>query len=283
LSNQIANNIGIGFGSRIREETGSTIEDIAKAYVVCVEVFGLYDTWRKLERMDNVLREQDRYEIFREVSGLLERSISWLLRNQPADFNVSEVIKRYKPDTQALMTVISTAIIGRSRKNYLATRRSFIKYRLPAALAQELVDKTTLASAFDIIEIKTSLGTEIEYVAKLFYVVSERLQLHWIRSAISKTIVRNHWNHLAILNLRNDLHANQHNLTELILQGVADKRQTRRAMALWEEQNAVALERYDEILKEFSAMRTVDFPTISVAVAEVRRLVQINKFEPQLQ
>jgi glutamate dehydrogenase len=281
LSNQIANNIGIGFGSRIREETGATIEDIAKAYVVCVEVFGLYDTWRKLEKLDNVVREVDRYESFRAVSGLLERSISWLLRNQLSDFNVSEVIKRYKADTHSLMGVISSAIIGRSRKNYLASRRRFVKFRLPTALAQELVDKTTLAAAFDIIEIKTSLGIDIEIVAKLFFTISERLQFHWIRGAISQTIVRNHWNHLAILNLRNDLHANQRNLTELVLQTVDNKRHTSRAMANWEQQNAVALERYDGMLNEFSAMRSCDFSTISVAISEVRRLVQLCKREPQ--
>ena len=277
LSNQIANNIGIGFGSRIREETGSTIEDIAKAYVVCVEVFDLYDTWWKLEKLDNVVQEEYRYQSFRAVSGLLERSISWLLRNQPSDFNVSELIKRYKTDTQTLMGAISRSIIGRSRKSYLANKRSFIKYRLPAALAQELVDKSTLASAFDIIEIKIDLATEIEPVAKLFYALSERLQLHWIRGAISQTVVRNHWNNLAILNLRNDLHANQHNLTELVLQTVDNKRQTGKALALWEQQNAVALERYDSTLNEFSAMRSCDFQTISVAVSEVRRLVQLGK------
>ena len=282
LSNQIANNIGIGFGSRIREETGSTIEDIAKAYVVCVEVFNLFDTWRKLEKLDNVVHEEYRYESFREVSGLLERSISWLLRNQPPDFNVSEVIARYKADTQGLMKSISNAIIGRSRKNYMANKRRFVKYRLPAVLAKELVDKATLASAFDIIEIKLSLGIEIENVAKVFYAVSERLQLHWIRGAISQTIVRNHWNHLAILNLRNDLHANQRNLAELVLQTVENKRHTSRAMAIWEDQNALALERYDGILNEFSAMRSCDFPTISVAVSEVRRLVQLSKRELQV-
>ena len=144
---------------------------------------------------------------------------------------------------------------------------------------QELVDKTTLASAFDIIEIKTTLDAEIEDVARLFYAISERLQLHWIREAISHTIVRNHWNHLATLNLRNDLHANQHNLTELVLQCVENKRHTGKAMAIWEQQNAVALERYDSILNEFSAMRSCDFQTISVAVSEVRRLVQLGKRE----
>jgi len=281
LSNQIANNIGIGFGSRIREETGSTIEDIAKAYVVCVEVFGLYDTWRKLERLDNVVNENDRYESFRAVSGLLERSISWLLRHQPADFNVSEVIRRYKSDTHSLLKVISTAIIGQSRRNYQATRRRFIKFRLPPALAQELMDKTTLASAFDIIEVKTTLDADIENVAKLFYAVSERLQLHWIRDAISEIIVRNHWHHLAILNLRNELHTYQHNLTELVLQAADNKRHTGKALAVWDERHAVALERYDSMLNEFSAMRSCDFPTISVAVSEVGRLVQLSRRDRQ--
>ena len=279
LSNQIANNIGIGFGSRIREETGATIEDIAKAYVVCVEVFDLYNTWRALERLDNVVNEKDRYETFQAVSGLLERSISWLLRNLPSDFNVSSVIERYKADTRILREVISSSIIGRSRKNYLASKRRFVKFRLPVALAQQLVDMTTLASAFDIIEIKSKLGSDTENVARLFYALSERLQLHWIRDAISQTIVRSHWNHLAILNLRNDLHANQHNLTELVLQIVDNKRHTNKALATWEERNTEALERYDSILNEFSAMRSCDFPTISVAVSEVRRLVQLGKRE----
>ena len=280
LSNQIANNIGIGFGSRIREETGTKIEGIARAYVVCVEVFDLYDTWRKLERLDNAVNEQDRYEIFRSISGLLERSISWLLRNLPPDFNVSQAIERYRDEVENLRGAIGDAIIGQSRKNYLATKRRLIKARLPEDLAQEIVDKVTLASAFDIIETRSNLDTDTEAVAKLFYAVSERLQLAWIRDAISQTVVRTHWNHLAILNLRNDLHANQRNLTELILSAADNKRHTNKALSAWQSHYAEALERYDAIIKEFSAMRNCDFPTISVAVSEVRRLVQLAKRSP---
>ena len=277
LSNQIANNIGIGFGFRIREETGSTIEDIAKAYVVSVEVFDLYRLWRSLERLDNDVAENHRYEAFQMVSGLLERSISWLLRNQPSDFNVSHVIERYKTDIEVLHEVIPTAIIGQSRKNYQATRKRLLKYKLPPELAQEVADKTTLAAAYDIIEIKSRLYSNTESVARIFYALSERLQLHWIRDAISKTMVRTHWNHLAILNLRNDLHANQRNLTELVLQIVPNKRHTSKALSTWEEQHATALQRYDRMLNELSAMRTCDFPTISVAVSEVRRLVALGQ------
>ena len=277
LSNQIANNIGIGFGFRIREETGSTIEDIAKAYVVTVEVFDLYRTWRSLEKLDNKVNERDRYETFQTVSGLLERSISWLLRNQPSDFNVSQVIQRYKADIKILREIMPKAITGQSRRNYQSQRKRLVKYRLPSTLAQELAVKTTLASAFDIIEIKTNLGIDTEFVCRVFYALSERLRLHWIRDAISKTIVRTHWNHLAILNMRTDLHANQRNLAELILHMSDHDNNAAKAMASWENLHQDALTRYDKIITELNAMRNRDFPTISVAVSEVRRLVQIGK------
>ncbi len=273
LSNKITNYIGIGFGYRIREETGATIENIAKAYVVCVDIFDLNKTWEALEKLDNVVNEPYRYECFRAVSGLLERSISWILRNKGSNFDVSLLINRYKIDIKVLRKVISNAIIGQSRKNYLATRKQFLKYKLPADLAQELTDTTTLASAFDIIEITSKLHCNTEHTAKLFYALSERLQLHWIRDTISQTIVRTHWNHLAILNMRNDLHANQHNLTEIVLQSITNKRHTTKALQLWEEHHHEALERYDHIVKELNALRTLDFPAISVAVSEIRRLV----------
>ena len=277
LSNKITNHIGIGFGYRIREETGASIENIARAYVVCVKIFDLNDTWAALEKLDNVVNEQYRYECFRAVSGLLERSISWILRNKGRNFDVMQLVDRYKTEIQVLRQVIPNAIIGRSRKSYLAMRKQFIKYRLPASLAQELTDTTTLASAFDIIEIKSKLYCSTEHTARLFYALSERLQLHWVRNAISETVVRNHWNHLAILNMRNDLHANQRNLTELVLQSVTNKRHTNKALQLWEEQHAEALERYDHILKELNALRTIDFPVTSVAVSEVRRLVALSQ------
>jgi glutamate dehydrogenase len=120
----------------------------------------------------------------------------------------------------------------------------------------------------------------MESTATLFYAVSERLQLHWIRSAISKTIVRNHWNNLAIVNMRNELHVNQHNLTEMILQSVTqsvtNKRHITQALEQWEERHAEALERYDHMVNELSAMINLDFPATSVAVSEVRRLASIT-------
>ena len=277
LSNQITNRLGIGFGYRIREETGATIENIAKAWVVCVEIFELQKTWKELRKLDNKVPEKHRHECLQAVSGLVERSISWILRNQSIRFDVNVLIERYRDEIKSLRKSMSSAIIGQSRRNYLATKKRFIKHKVPTKLAEELAEKTTLASAFDIIEIKRELDGSTDNTAKLFYALSERLQLHWIREIISNSIVRTHWNNLAIVNLRNDLHANQRNLTELVMRSVENKRHTTKALQRWEDEHSDALERYDNIVHELSAIRTLDFPTISVAVSEVRRLVQLTK------
>jgi glutamate dehydrogenase len=277
LSNQITNRVGIGFGYRIREETGASIENIAKAYVVCIEIFDLKSTWEQLEQLDNKVPEKHHYECLQAVSGLLERSISWILRNQSIHFDVNHLIERYKTEINILRKSVSNATSGRSRKSYQSRKRQLLKYKVPVDLAEEIIAKTTLASAFDIIEIKSELYSSTESTAKVFYALSERLKLPWIREVISKTIVRNHWNQLAIVNLRNDLHANQRNLTELVMQSVANKRHSKQALTAWESKHTDALERYDNMINELNAMPLLDFSTISVAVSEVRRLVQLTK------
>jgi len=83
LSNQVINQIGPGFGFRMREETGANLASIAKAFVIVHKVFDINPLWRKIQALDNQVNETSRYSAFRMISGLLERSISWLLRNHP--------------------------------------------------------------------------------------------------------------------------------------------------------------------------------------------------------
>jgi len=46
---------------------------------------------------------------------------------------------------------------------------------------------------------------------------------------------------------------------------------------MWEGHQTEALERYDHMVNELSALQTIDFPAMSVAVSEVRRLVSLTQ------
>ncbi len=275
LSNKVINQIGPGFGFRMREETGANIVSIAKAFVISQRVFDSDSLWRKIQQLDNKVSETNRYNAFRLVSGLLERSISWLLRNHPARIEVEPLISRYQNDCNRLRKVIPHALTGKARKTYTSTRRQLLKQGFPDDIATRLAETGILASSFDIIEIKISQRSSTENTARLFFAISERLQFNWLRDQISETNVRNHWHQLAIANMRNELHRYQRQLTELILKSVRNKRHTTKAMKQWMEQYDYAIQRYDQILSELQALRKLDYTMASVGVFEVRRLIAL--------
>ncbi len=275
ISNQIINQVGPGFGFRMREETGANIVSIAKAFVISQAVFNTQKLWVDLQGLDNQVNEQNRYACFRMISGLLERSISWLLRHHPAHLDVERLVNRYQPDCLRLRKVIPHALTGQIRKSYASSRRLLLKQGIPDHIASELAETTMLASTFDIIEIRISQKSSIENTTRLFFSVAERLQLNWVRDRISDTNVRNHWHHLAVANMRNSLHRNQRKLTEVILQSVNNKRHTTKALNQWIDKYSYAIHRYEKILNELQALRKLDFTMASVAVSEVRRLLTL--------
>ena len=276
LSNQVINQIGPGFGFRMREETGANIVSIARAYVISKQVFDTDSLWQTLQQLDNQVSEQNRYNAFRMISGLLERSISWLLRQHAAHMEVEALIHRYQDDCHRLRKVIPHALAGQVRKTYTTIRRQLLKQGFPTAIASELAEIGILASAFDIIEIRINQHSHIENTARLFFAISERLKLNWIRDQISETNVRSHWHQLAIANMRNELHRYQRDLTEMILQTVKNKRHTTKALKQWMDKYDYAIRRYDQIINELQALRKLDFTMTSVAVFEVRRLMTLS-------
>ncbi len=276
LSNQVINQIGPGFGFKMREETGTNIASIAKAFAISKTVFNTDKLWKQIQNLDFVVNEQHRYASFRMISGLLERSISWILRNHTTHLEVEVLIKRYLNDFNRLRKVIPQALSGQARKTYTITKRQLLKQKFPVNIAKELAEISVLASSFDITEIKISQRSNIENTARLFFSISERLQLNWVRDQVSETNVRNHWHQLAIVNMRNELHRIQRQLTELILQSVKNKRHTTMALKGWMDKYEYAIRRYDQIISELQAQRKLDFTMASVAVFEVRRLLSLS-------
>ncbi len=276
LSNQVIDQIGAGFGFKMREETGANIVSIARAHQVCKTVLDIDPLWERLQQLDCKINENQRYQAFRAISGLLERSISWMLRYHPGSLDVEQLIERYHADCRRLRKVLPHALSGQARRTYTRNRRQYLKQGFPEDIAQELAENSILAAAFDIIEIRLTLRSHTENTAKLFFALSERLQLDWIREQISETNVRNHWHQLAVVNMRNTLHRFQRELAQAILQAVPNKRHTTKALRQWLKQYDYAIRRYDQMLAELQALRKLDFTMASVAAFEVRRLLELT-------
>src|SRR4029079_13611309 len=93
--NSMVNRGGITFAYRASEETGATPEQVARAFVVCREVFNLSSYVAAVEDLDNVIPTAAQTELYLEFRRLLDRSVRWFLQNRPASLDVGAEVERF--------------------------------------------------------------------------------------------------------------------------------------------------------------------------------------------
>ena len=81
--NSMVNRGGITFAFRAQEEAAGSPDQVARAFIVCREVFDLRGLRRAVEALDNVLPTSVQTELYLEFRRLLDRAVRWLLAARP--------------------------------------------------------------------------------------------------------------------------------------------------------------------------------------------------------
>src|SRR5690606_16712640 len=82
LANNMVNRGGITFAFRAVEETGASYPQVARAFVVCRDVFDLAGFVTQVEGLDNKVSTAAQSELYLEFRRLLDRAVRWFLNNQ---------------------------------------------------------------------------------------------------------------------------------------------------------------------------------------------------------
>ena len=95
VANEMVNRCGITFAFRLGEETGADDADIARAYLVAREVYGMRGTWEAIEALDNAVGADVQTSMLLETRKLVERGARWLLRNRPRPLDIARDIGHF--------------------------------------------------------------------------------------------------------------------------------------------------------------------------------------------
>ncbi|WP_229847718.1 NAD-glutamate dehydrogenase, partial [Kitasatospora griseola] len=87
IVNDTINRGGCTFAFRLREETGATMEEIARTHAAARAVFGLEQLWDRVEGLDNQVGAKIQTTMRLHARRLVERATRWMLgnRRQPLD------------------------------------------------------------------------------------------------------------------------------------------------------------------------------------------------------
>ena len=185
VTNSLVNRAGITFAFRLAEETGAHAADIARAYTVAREVYDLRALWTAIEELDDAIPAEVQMAMLLAGRKLVERATRWLVRSRPRPIEIEEEIAYFAPGAALLTEALPRLLRGADRSAVERKTAEYVKGGAPEDLAARVAGLGTMFSALDIVEVATAAGEPTEEVAAVFHGVGARLQLQWLRDAIT--------------------------------------------------------------------------------------------------
>jgi glutamate dehydrogenase len=274
LVNNMVNRGGITFAFRAAEETSARPAQIARAYVVAREVFGLHDFVARVEELDNQVPTSAQTALYLEFRRLMDRAVRWWLQSRPPITDIAGEIERYRPVVTQLRPQIPGMLAG-SERDRLARRQSeLVALGAPDELANDTALLLDAFSLLDIVEISNETKTPAEQVAVLYFALSEHFQVDAMLGLITRLPRDDRWESLARASLRSDLYAALESLTTSVLTSTDADASPADRIAAWERSHSEALVRVRATVGEVSHLEQSGIAALSVALRGLRGVVR---------
>jgi len=273
MSNAMVNHGGITYAFRIAEETGASAVEVARAYLVATEVFGLNDLWLRIEGLDDISPTAIQIELMLESRRLLDRATRWVLQTRGRTVDVDADIALFRDDVSRVGTQVGLMLRGGEANRLAAHIDDLVARGAPESLASDVAVLLDVFSLLDIVEIARRGGEDPARVADLYFAVSERFGGDVLLHRISSLSRADRWSALARAALRSDLYTALAALTSRISRATENEHDPVERINEWEASQTEGVARARSTLAEITALESGDIATISVALRAIRALI----------
>ncbi len=265
LVNQMVNLSGISYDHRMTEDTGASVSDVSRAWLVAREVLDFPAWWDEINQLEHLALE-DHLELLLDCRRTAERCSLWFLRHRrpPVDINVE--VARFRKPVLALADQLAGCLRGPMR----AAAESMAAHRIEVGAPPELAERSAvwrlLHTSFDVVELAERDQVEPVAVAEAYWAVFDRLELLWLWDGIGALPRSDRWQTQARGALRDDL------LT--VLAGLAGNviEHSDGTVDSWLAANERSVERAMTQLTEIRRADSFHITNLSVALRQLRNL-----------
>ncbi|MDQ3206231.1 MAG: NAD-glutamate dehydrogenase [Pseudomonadota bacterium] len=271
VTNSMVNRMGATFALRMHEDTGRTPAEIAEAYTISREALDARGLWAQIDALDGKVTEAAQIDALQVIWHLMRTMSRWLLSRPGKIPEITKAMERYGDGLGAVRDALPTAMSDVRREGFDQRLEEWNAKGLPSALATELAALPLLEFGCDIVEIGHSRKLPPVEVARAYFALGAALHLPWLYDQIEALPVDGRWQALARGSLRDELGAQQRALVNQILAG-GGRKTAEEKVAAWLQRDDPALRFTFNMIADLLTQKTLDYPTVSVAV---RRLAQI--------
>jgi len=269
VSNFVANTMGINFVTRLNLETGAKTEDVVRAFITVQELFDLSDTWERIRSLDCRIDYAVKSKMVMQLYFLIRRTTRWFLHHFRSGFEIDKVVKKYSPALRSVSDDLLKLLNSSQQEYFYGIQKEYIDQGVPKKLATPVVKCSFLFQAMDIIKAAYECGHDAGLVAKYYYLLSEELELGWMRIKMFSHSVESSWDELARSSLLDELDLQQSRLTINILKNHVGQTFKKETYTTWKKNHADLFERWQNFLTDMRANDKSEFIMYSVMLREL--------------
>jgi glutamate dehydrogenase len=275
ITNFVVNRIGVSFINQICEDSGFSLPDVVRSFIIACDSFSIRQIWEEVEKLDGKVDFQIQMKMFLSANKLIERSVNWLLRNQ-AKGEISSIVTRFKKIADELYGIFPEILAQASRESFERKVSRYCLSNVERKLAEKVSAMDPVASAFDIAEISAQSNFDLKTIAKIYFAVGTRFSLKWMRSRVSSLSIDSYWQRLSAKTILEDLYSYQMKLAaEIVGLSCDDKKICEiNSIEKWTKKMEFSVERFDNFIDELKSLPSPDLAVFIVALNRLKPLVK---------
>ena len=266
VGNQMVNLSGISFDNRMTEDTGASVVDVTRAWIVARDVLHLPEQWAEIDALTGAIPLDTQLELFLDCRRMVERSALWLLRHRRPPIDIAAAIAQFRPGMAKLATTLEPALIGRMADVVHSGEASRLAAGVPEGLAERAGVWPLLHTGFDLIELATMYDRDVADVARVSWEIFDRLDLLWLWDGIGALPRSDRWQTQARSALRDDLLTALVELTTTVVESPGG------SVDAWLAANERSVARAAAMFTEIRRAESYDLTALSVALRQLRNL-----------
>ncbi|MEH6577200.1 MAG: NAD-glutamate dehydrogenase, partial [Amphritea sp.] len=292
IANGMVNSMGVTFAERLCQISGAGFGEVAAAFVIARDVFGIDQLWRDIEALDNQVNSALQQQMMADVIRLIRRATYWFLRNQRPSIDVAAAVEQFRPGVQQISSQLAELLKGEPLDRWQQKHDALVTTGVPAELAAMVAGADSLYSLLGIIQAAEQTGESLQRVAQIHFGLGDRLELHWFDHQVQELAASTHWETMVRDGFREDLTNHQQAITVSVLnadgfdgsdnrdasvsgEDSVSREKTGDALVdQWLENNSQLLARWQGLLNEIRGSAQRDYAIFTVAIRELLELAQ---------
>ena len=271
ITNSMVNRVGAAFINTFADEHGFAPSEIARAYTITRDCYGLRALWAAIEALDNKAPSRVQTAMLIDAGRLVERCTLWFLRNLPQPIDITAAIDNFAPGIEILAKGLKNLVSKSRAKIVNQSAAVYTDQGVPKALAHRVASLGVLVSALDIVEAARANKLAVEDVAGIYFELGDRLGFEWLRNCARVFAAETHWQRQAVAAIIDDLYGEQRVLTGAVL-AAKGRAKLSAAVDKWIGANQSRVDRNQRLIEDLRKTDIQDLAMLTVANRQFRVL-----------